>query len=423
MRNRQISTRPLSVLAFCLLMGLYGPEQMFAGPWALADGPNPGADIPVASATTQTDPALQLNTLFKHVETVVKKFYPRATIAISDSKIHIEYKCKSEESFYTQRTVLAPQAGGILCDITLKPGQYKGEDKDRLPSEVQDGFHTNLTMAPYSKQQDKHLLMILSFPADIDVQFKEHFKKLINSFDAKELAAEAAATKAAAEEATRKAAADKAAKRAALEQARKAAADNHELTYGAATMSTHQFPEGRFRALLPDTFETNHSAQINLAKVDYSSQGEQGCFTVSYLVMPAAVGVADANSLFAKVAASMIQQVGGGTPQQAFTTLKGCPGRQIMLSSIKAKPASGALMRIYIAGNYLYELTAVGEKSWLDSPAVNDFMNSFEFFGGWGRWYDAQNLEHWQDASGLEHWRGTDGQEHWWDASHQERSQ
>ena len=82
--------------------------------------------------------------MFNSLLKLFKKFYPAAKVTSASAKMHIEEKCKSEQSFYSDRTVLAPQSGGILCDITLKPGEYRGEDKDRLPSEVQDGYHTNM---------------------------------------------------------------------------------------------------------------------------------------------------------------------------------------------------------------------------------------------------------------------------------------
>ena len=135
-------------------------------------------------------------------------------------------------------------------------------------------------MAPYSKVQNKHLLVHLSFPSDIDVGFKERFKTLVNDFNAQELVAEAAAAKAAADETASKAAAEKAAAKAAAEQASRDAASNEQAAFGAASMSGHQFSQGKFKVLFSDGYQTNHSTQIGLAKVDYSCQAEQGSFNV-----------------------------------------------------------------------------------------------------------------------------------------------
>jgi len=160
------------------------------------------SETPAATGAVapQADPQAQLNDIFKSIATLVKKFYSKANVTISNSTMHFDEKCKNETDFYSDRMVLAPASGGILCDITLKSGEYKGEDKNRLPSEVADGFHTNLTMAPYSKQQNKYLLTRLSFPPDIDVGFKKRFKTLVGSFNGGEqLAAKAGPTKSEAE--------------------------------------------------------------------------------------------------------------------------------------------------------------------------------------------------------------------------------
>jgi hypothetical protein len=58
-------------------------------------------------------------------------------------------------------------------------------------------------------------------------------------------------------------------------------------------------------------------------------------------------------------------------------------------------------------------VTAVGDKKWLESDAVNIFFDCFEFFQGWGTWQDADGLQHWQDNTGAEHWRDRNGAEHW----------
>jgi hypothetical protein len=110
----------------------------------------------------------------------------------------------------------------------------------------------------------------------------------------------------------------------------------------------------------------------------------------------------------------------GAYTQQVYTNLKGYPGREITVGAINDKPDSGAIVRIYAVDNYVYIVSAVGDKSWLQTPAVSKFLDSFEFFGGWGTWQDGQGWQHWQDERGWEHWHDADHHEHWWDAEHRE---
>jgi hypothetical protein len=85
------------------------------------------------------------------------------------------------------------------------------------------------------------------------------------------------------------------------------------------------------------------------------------------------------NSLFDKLAEGLVQQVNGANAKQSYTTIRNFPGRQVVIGDIKGKQNFGGLMRMYLVDNYIYVVGAVGEKAWLESPVINDYMSSFEF--------------------------------------------
>src|SRR5579885_865996 len=120
------------------------------------------------------------------LEGLVRQYYPKAKITRKGDDLHFEYKTKLQATRSSNRPVPIPTDGGILGELALKKGTYEGADKDRLPSEVPDGFHTTLTMAPYSQTSDRHLFARLVFPSDVPFQFKEQFKEIIKSFNAGE---------------------------------------------------------------------------------------------------------------------------------------------------------------------------------------------------------------------------------------------
>jgi hypothetical protein len=124
--------------------------------------------------------------VFKQLEDLLHAFYPKAKVTKTDNSMHFEYKLKTETGFYSNKPALAPQDGGILGDLSVQPGEYAGADKARLPSELPDGFHTNLKMAPYSSANKDHLLAVLTFPSDASEEFKEKFKEIVNSFAPKQ---------------------------------------------------------------------------------------------------------------------------------------------------------------------------------------------------------------------------------------------
>ena len=188
MPNRKvlITSRSLSILVFITACQTQP---------ASADGTSQmqiGTPAKKSALNSEKSPNYTLESIFQRVKELVEKYYPKASITIDSDKMHFEKKCQDKYDFLGD-LVHEPQSGGILCDITLKSGEYTGKDKDRLPSEVNDGFHTNWTIAPYSKLQNAHLLARLSFPPDVNTGFKEKFESLINLFNKQELANEATA--------------------------------------------------------------------------------------------------------------------------------------------------------------------------------------------------------------------------------------
>jgi hypothetical protein len=118
------------------------------------------------------------------IEKLVRQFYPKAVINKGRGEITFEYKSKKKNGFYPDRPAMVPMDGGIVGTVTLSPGEYAEADKDEIPSEKPNGFYMVLTMAPYSKRQNSHLLAKVIFPEDINSEFKEKFRGLIKSFNA-----------------------------------------------------------------------------------------------------------------------------------------------------------------------------------------------------------------------------------------------
>jgi hypothetical protein len=411
----------------------------------------PAAEVavvqPGSPPTTQpvsANASADVATVFSGVQKLVQQFYPNAKVTVTGTKMHFEYKCKTEIGYYSQKKVYAPQYGGILGDISLEAGQYTKANKNRLPSEVEDGFHTNLTMAPYSSTQNDYLLTHMSFPPDVDLKFKGRFEKLINTFNAHDVATQSSAKTAARVAVLAHAAAAKAgAQAAALKQSQEYDVA-YQTAFGSANMSEHRFPDGVFRVMLPDSIQSSHGTELGMAKTTYSAQGVGGTFEVSFVSLPSlpATGT-DTDNLINSVSSDLVQQMHGTGVSQGFDTLKGQPGRQINVSSINGKPGYAALAKIFIAnvsqydssydqdGNIvetnttprylLYEITAVGQQQWLNSPAVQNFISSFEFYGGSGEWTDGLGQLHWQDENGWEHWQDSQGQQHVWDEKHHDR--
>lgn len=154
----------------------------------------PAANAQLYMPEDKTTLEQRLEFLYEKMQHLVKEYFPRAKFSVAKQSLHFEDKCRAEVGYYSGRRKITPQDGGVLGDLALAAGVYRGLDKDRLPSEEYDGFHTVLTMAPYFKQQNNHLLIVLSLPNEFPLEFKERFVILVKEFSKHEETASGAAS-------------------------------------------------------------------------------------------------------------------------------------------------------------------------------------------------------------------------------------
>lgn len=139
--------------------------------------------IPVPSVVlTRENP----DVIYKNISAAVKQYFPGAVVTLKGNSMHIEKRVRKQFEHYTRKLELAPDPGGILGDVELVPGEYKGADKIQLPSETFQGFRTTLTLAPYSKQLNTHMYVKIICPVDTPNDFKLKIRALAASFNAGE---------------------------------------------------------------------------------------------------------------------------------------------------------------------------------------------------------------------------------------------
>lgn len=117
---------------------------------------------------------------YNAIEELVKRYYPKAKFTRTANGLQFAYKIKSEIGYYSDKIVLAPQDGGILGELSLTPGKCS-----EILTVVPDGFHSTMTLGPYSPNLKSHLLVKLTFPAsDFSPDFQDKFVDLVNRFGA-----------------------------------------------------------------------------------------------------------------------------------------------------------------------------------------------------------------------------------------------
>lgn len=129
----------------------------------------------------QATPAAQMKTreeVYKEIEELVKQFYPKAKIVQTEKTMHFEFKARATEAH--GRLMQLPNNGGIVGDIQLSPGKYRGSEL--LNAETNEPLCVSLLMAPYSSEGNNHLLTSLKFPPDTPHDFVANFKEVVSLY-------------------------------------------------------------------------------------------------------------------------------------------------------------------------------------------------------------------------------------------------
>ena len=356
-----------------------------------------------ASAATA---AADVAPVFNEIEALVKEYYPKAKVVRTPHSLHFDYKARGLAGVQSGLHELSPDSGGVAGDIVVKPGRYAG--RDRNPGETNYILHMVYFTAPYSEPEDHHFFTKLSYPPDAAVDFLSRFKTIIGDTKkgAQEIAVKPAAAPTTPPPAVQPASAPAATTAAVASatpgttpgadatkkpeggssqdaaSALAVAPNSKELTaakvsFGAKKLSKYSYPEGRFKVLLPGNPACKYSNTLGMRSVDYSYPEPHGAYVVSYLIAPGMVIQDKISPLLDAICGSIAKTTKSVEVRRNSLTLQGYQGRQIELA-----PAAGkdqlARFRLYVVRRFIYIIGAAGNKAWVDSPVVAEYLNSLE---------------------------------------------
>jgi hypothetical protein len=343
-----------------------------------------------------------VSAVFTEIETLVKEFYPKAKIVRSEDKLHFEYKARGLAGTQSGLKELSPDSGGVAGDIVVKPGKYTG--KERQPSETNLILHMVYFIAPYSEPHDHHFFTRLSYPPDASVDFLTKFKDIVGVLQKgnQEIAVKPAAAVApnttppavatstvSSTASTGQTSSDNA---TAKKPDNETAADStgasaekpgsKELTpakvsFGARKLSKYSYPEGRFKVLLPGNPQMKYSNQLGMRSVDYSYPETHGAYIMSYLIAPGNIIESKISPLLDAVCTNISKTSKSVEVRRNSISLQGYQGRQIELAPPTSKDQL-ARFRLYVVRRFIYIIGAAGNKAWIESPVVSDYLNSLE---------------------------------------------
>ncbi len=116
--------------------------------------------------------------VYDEITNLIRTYYPNAKITETSGKLHFEFKVASHMSVSSNRPELAPNVGGILGDVEIKPGVSKVTAKS-----VNEYYYQTDVMAPYCANHDCYLSVKVSYPPDTTSDFVDKFKSVVKDFD------------------------------------------------------------------------------------------------------------------------------------------------------------------------------------------------------------------------------------------------
>lgn len=320
--------------------------------------------------------------LLVSISALVKDFFPKAKITSTDNSLHFEYKVHEREHPYNRRTVLSPDLDGILGDVELK----SGGPSDRIIGVIErpEAVHSVLIMAPYTASDKTWLSTRLLFQPITPLEFMESFKRLVNSYDHPDDAAQHSSlppsvpgslppgsatstsvqpvvpppnaqvqqpevkpdtTPSPALSISEQSAgnSDLSAQTISKETAPAPAIETSLKPGGTASspMDKYTYPEGHFKVMLPGSPQVKYSNQAGMRMVDYVYAVPEGTFNISYVILPEAPPNLKTSQLLDNMSQSVVNSMKGMRTKQYASSLQGFPGCQLEVPELANKPGQG----------------------------------------------------------------------------------
>ena len=147
-----------------------------------------GQKTNTSNPTEQKQPSYNVAALYQEVRQLARRYYPDVTSHRLGDKIHFEHNTRIfivHEAWKTGEwqdpwEERGPKLGGIHCDISITPGHYSGAAV--VPQSFDKRYFTAYLMAPYSKELDAHLHILIKHPRNVPDGFIKDMVGLLNNF-------------------------------------------------------------------------------------------------------------------------------------------------------------------------------------------------------------------------------------------------
>ncbi len=114
-----------------------------------------------------------------HMAPLLKQYFPRAVVKKTSESYNVEFKA-AKFATIDGGMLLTPKTDGIVFDVAVKPGKYKG--KQMLPLTTNETLYYSILWVVSSPAENNHVVVRLFCPPDINISISDDLRDAVQSF-------------------------------------------------------------------------------------------------------------------------------------------------------------------------------------------------------------------------------------------------
>ncbi|MBX3152547.1 hypothetical protein KF728_20485 [Candidatus Obscuribacterales bacterium] len=114
-----------------------------------------------------------------HMAPLLKQYFPRAVVKKTSDSYNVEFKA-AKFATIDGGMLLTPKTDGIVFDVAVKPGKYKG--KQMLPLTTNETLYYSILWVVSSPAENNHVVVRLFCPPDINISISDDLRDAVQTF-------------------------------------------------------------------------------------------------------------------------------------------------------------------------------------------------------------------------------------------------
>jgi hypothetical protein len=114
-----------------------------------------------------------------HMAPLLKQYFPRAVVKKTSESYNVEFKA-AKFATVDGGMLLTPKTDGIVFDVAVKPGKYKG--KQMLPLTTNETLYYSILWVVSSPAENNHVVVRLFCPPDINISISDDLRDAVQTF-------------------------------------------------------------------------------------------------------------------------------------------------------------------------------------------------------------------------------------------------